>query len=124
MGAGQDGAPRTFTDSAKIALIGYHWPGNVRELRQALETAATRAGRRPIAPRDLPKLVTQPDPDSRQPCLSTLDEVEERHITAVLATTQGNRAMAARVLGVATSTLYNKMKHFEMVAAAQTKSLS
>ena len=41
-----------------------------------------------------------------------LAEVEKRHIMRVLASTSGNKTRAARVLGIDTKTLYNKLKSY------------
>ncbi len=114
MGPGTSGAPRTLTEGAKLALGNYHWPGNVGELRQVLETSATRAGQQPIAPRHLPRMVSSPESDPRQPNISPLNEVEKRHITAVLEAAQGNRAKAAQILGIAASTLYTKIRRHKI----------
>ncbi|MHC5064793.1 MAG: FHA domain-containing protein [Planctomycetota bacterium] len=114
MGPGTSGAPRTLTEGAKLALGNYHWPGNVNELRQVLETSATRAGQQPIAPRHLPRMVASPESDPRQPNISPLNEVEKRHITAVLEAAQGNRAKAAQILGIANSTLYMKIRRHKI----------
>jgi DNA-binding NtrC family response regulator/pSer/pThr/pTyr-binding forkhead associated (FHA) protein len=115
MGPSTDGAPRTLTDTAKRALLGYGWPGNTRQLHRALETAATRAGRQPIAPRHLPREIRDPTSTS-SPRLPTLTEVERRHIVQTLTTVGGNKRQAAAVLGIATSTLYEKLRRhkFEM----------
>lgn len=42
-----------------------------------------------------------------------LAEVEKRHILRVLASTGGNKTRAARVLGIDTKTLYNKLKSYK-----------
>jgi len=42
-----------------------------------------------------------------------LAEVEKRHLQRVLASTGGNKARAARILGIDTKTLYNKLKSYK-----------
>jgi transcriptional regulator with GAF, ATPase, and Fis domain len=63
------------------------------------------------------RLVGEADPNGdilRTP----LAEVEKRHILRVLSSTGGNKTRAARVLGIDTKTLYNKLKSYGSAAAA------
>jgi DNA-binding NtrC family response regulator len=54
----------------------------------------------------------EPDPES---LLSlSLAELEKRHILRVLASSRGNKTAAARVLGIDTKTLYNKLKGYQV----------
>ena len=46
-----------------------------------------------------------------QPLEEVRNEAERQHIRAVLRLTNGNRARAARVLGISRKTLWKKMKH-------------
>lgn len=111
MGSDPTGAPRTMTDRAKGLLCTYHWPGNVRELRVTLEGAAAKAGDKPIGPRHLPDEIQNPNPNDLSG-LPRLEDLERRHIRTVLARVGGNRARAAQVLGIAVSTLYERIKKY------------
>jgi transcriptional regulator with GAF, ATPase, and Fis domain len=54
----------------------------------------------------------------------TLAEVEKRHIQRVLASTGGNKTRAARILGIDTKTLYNKLKSYQSSEAVARKRMA
>ena len=85
----------------------YDWPGNVRELKNTLWRAVLLADGGPIEPRhlSLPQL-SSPEP----PGPLTLAEAESRAIAAALRATDGNKVHAAQLLGIARSTLLEKLK--------------
>jgi DNA-binding NtrC family response regulator len=90
--------------SALRAIERYEWPGNVRELENTLWRAALVAKGTSIEARHL----GLPQTASATPV--TLDEAERRAIRDALRFTEGNRVQAARVLGIARSTLLEKLK--------------
>ena len=91
--------PLEFTESATTAIAHYDWPGNVRELRNFIERALILGK----FPNDLSNEKTSTEaPDS------SLAEVERKHILSVLAQVEGNRAVAARRLGVSRKTIDRK----------------
>ena len=53
-----------------------------------------------------------------------LAEVEKRHIQRVLASTGGNKTRAARILGIDTKTLYNKLKSYKSSEQVARKRLT
>lgn len=114
LGTDPSGSPRLLTERTKRLLVAYNWPGNVRELRLVLEAAAAQAGDQPIAPRHLPPNIAA-EPAGATPEVVTLEEVERLHILEVLQRTGGNRMRASQLLGIATSTLYEKMKRYNIV---------
>jgi DNA-binding NtrC family response regulator len=96
---------------AMSALMAHDWPGNVRELRNVLERGAVVATGPVIQLADLglpSKAETAPRPGT----LASLEEVEKRHVAAVLAHTGGNVSQSARILGIDRVTLYNKMRKY------------
>ena len=95
------------------AIESYSWPGNVRELKNTLWRAALLAEGAAIEPRhlSLPRLA------SAQPAGPlTLAEAEHRAIVAALHATGGNKVRAAHLLGIARSTLLEKLKRLEQPA--------
>jgi DNA-binding NtrC family response regulator len=96
---------------AMAALMAHDWPGNVRELRNVLERGAVVATGQVLQLADLglvPKAPGAPRPGT----IASLEEVEKRHVQAVLSHTGGNVSQAARILGIDRVTLYNKMRKY------------
>jgi DNA-binding NtrC family response regulator len=95
-------------DAVKAVQL-YAWPGNVRELRNVLERAVVISGKKTLDVHDLRLSGGRaPDEDAQEPPL-TLEEVEKRHIERILRREHGNVSHAAKVLGLARSTLYQMM---------------
>ncbi len=65
----------------------------------------------------LRKMVSEGDEEG-EVLRTPLAEIEKRHILRVLASTNGNKTRAARILGIDTKTLYNKLKSYGSAAAA------
>jgi DNA-binding NtrC family response regulator len=96
---------------AMSALMGHDWPGNVRELRNVLERGAVVATGAVIQLADL-GLPTRADAPPKPGTMASLEEVEKRHVAAVLGHTGGNVSQSARILGIDRVTLYNKMRKY------------
>lgn len=111
LGPDTNGAPRALSDRAKNRLAAFPWPGNLRQLRQVLEQAAARAGTEPIQPRHLPAAIRDAT-EGDVVRVASLEDMERRHIRDVLARTGGNRSKTATLLGIASSTLYEKMRKY------------
>lgn len=104
-----------LTSSAAEKLLGYAWAGNVRELRNSIERAVALTSFEQITVEDLPErvrtyhrsqiLIASDDPSELPP----LEEVEHRYIVKVLESAGGNKALAARILGLDRKTLYRKL---------------
>ena len=97
----------TLSPEAEERLLKYDWPGNVRELRSLMEQAVIFAIGNVIQADELgfPQKESSADPDSQ-----LLEAVERRHILEVLKNCDGNKTVAAKVLGLARSTLVLKLK--------------
>ena len=97
---------------APLAQAGNHTvvAGSIDELRAKIEGAEFDA----VVIEDskvLKRLVSEADPEGELLKLP-LAEIEKRHIMRVVEHTSGNKTRAARVLGIDTKTLYNKLKTY------------
>jgi len=108
--------PIIMSADALRHLIDYRWPGNIRELRNVLERAILLAGDAPtLLPRHLPLDLRPRAAEKRAPRLAgdlSLKSAERMHIQRVLDQVKGNRARAARELGIPRSTLYKKLQEY------------
>ena len=110
-------APRgaQLTDDAARALMSYEWPGNVRELKNALWRAAILAEGRPIRAVHLGLGTAGRQTPSTPSTDLSLEAAERRAIEAALATTGGNKVRAAKLLGIARSTLQERIHRLAIV---------
>jgi DNA-binding NtrC family response regulator len=113
----QRGLPaRMVTPRAMRLLQEYRWPGNVRELANTMEQLSILAPLGAIDVEDLPENIRLPSEQSARagdgPAL-TLQAMERRHVDAVLRQARGNRAAAARLLGIDRNTLVRKLRQWE-----------
>ncbi len=108
------------TDTLHV-LAQHDFPGNVRELKNAIESAVLYETTDQLQPQSLPLHLTQGDSqvDTGDPADATvvlpLDEVERRAIVHALKVTDNNISDAARALGIGRSTLYRKLKQYNLL---------
>jgi len=110
------GPVRTISEDAMRRLIAYDWPGNVRELENAIERAVA-LGSGPILhvgdlPSNLQYPTTERTPDKDE--ILPLEELERRAILRTLRETGGDKLSAARMLGIGKTTLYRKLKQYDL----------
>ncbi len=98
-----------FTADALDILCSYQWTGNVRELRNVIERAVLLCQHGDI---DIGHLMLTCRQDTSKEKALSLSEVERSHIEHILKNTGGNRTKAAQILGIARSTLNEKIKQF------------
>jgi DNA-binding NtrC family response regulator len=97
-------------------LLDYRWPGNVRELQNAIQFAFVRCNGKVINPDDLPiELREAADPPARRGPNRKLDQ---EAVKSALLRTGGNKARAAKNLGVGRATLYRFLKDYPDLSAA------
>jgi len=107
--AAEYGKPiRGISPRAQILFARYTWPGNVRELDNVLAHACMMCESGIIDLADLPEHMTTPAAQAKveDEGLLPMAEVHRRHALRVLAAVHGNKAEAARVLGIHRATLY------------------
>ncbi|MDF1503639.1 sigma-54 dependent transcriptional regulator [Roseisolibacter sp. H3M3-2] len=103
-----------LAESSRAALEAYDWPGNIRELKNALWRASILADGAPIRPEHLGLTPAGAAATPVSTEVTTLAEAERRAISAALASTGGNKARAADVLGIARSTLLEKLRRLAL----------
>ena len=103
-----------ITDEALDALSTHRWPGNVRELENTLERAVVLCREDRVGLDDLPKHI---QPEGRGgpsrlvfPIGTALKEIEASAIRETLRHTGGDIKLAARLLGIATRTIYRRLE--------------
>lgn len=97
-----------FSDKALQVLKSYDWPGNVRELENIIQRLIIMTEGDSIGIPDLPSLMRFSALQGVSPN-RTLAEVEAEHIRIVLASVDGNKTRAAKILGITRKTLRDKL---------------
>jgi PAS domain S-box-containing protein len=96
--------PVRIAQEALNMLMDYAWPGNVRELQNAVQFAIVRCKGKVIRPDDLP--LELKDVVFEKPKRGPVRKLDAEKVKAALIKTGGNKARAAKVLGVGRATLY------------------
>jgi transcriptional regulator with PAS, ATPase and Fis domain len=124
----ETGIAHSLSDDALRTLVEYEWPGNVRELENSLDRACTLSSgpvihlgdlptqlqnfhlknRRPVA---VAPSVLNPAGSARGPVLP-LAQLEKQAILETLRKLNGDKLLAARLLGIGKTTLYRKLKEY------------
>jgi transcriptional regulator with PAS, ATPase and Fis domain len=118
---------KNISENAMRKLKTYHWAGNVRELRHAIERACGMSG-------PFEEVLHEQNFDFLNQGLTgigigesiiagicTLEEMEKVLLLRALKMTNGNRTSAAKVLGIARSTLFDMMKRHRIVGPRSTE---
>ena len=113
-----------FTTNPKISggispevmdiLLNYSWPGNVRQLENIIERACVLCVNDRIEISDLPTELRKSAGESTKSNSYNLRENEAFLIKDALSESKGNKAKAAKLLGINITTLYRKIKRFEL----------
>ena len=125
----QNGIAYTLSDEALRTMIEYSWPGNVRELDNSIERACALSSGPILNMADLPTqlqeyrrqsrpLTMHPAPATTQEAgqlsgsVVTIAEMEKQAILNTIRQLNGDKLMAARLLGIGKTTLYRKLKEY------------
>ncbi len=113
-----------FSEDAMLALTSYDWPGNVRELENAIEHAVvfTNGDRVPMSV--LPHNVSAFAETQHSLTFKVgtpIRELERQAIDITLQHTRGDKNMAARLLGIATRTIYRHLERRGQVQQEETE---
>ncbi|MBK9167359.1 MAG: sigma-54-dependent Fis family transcriptional regulator [Bryobacterales bacterium] len=104
------------SEDALKALMDYDWPGNVRELENAVERAVVSCRNHVLTSDNLQFLVeaNRSQPVWTIPPETTLQELERKAIIETLQRTRGNIKESASILGIDRSTLYEKIRRYDI----------
>jgi len=115
-----------FSSAAENLIASYNYPGNIRELENIIEHAVVLAENDEITEKDLPEFMLrgrlllgspeqpQTSVKTSESSVPTLADVEREHINFVLKLTSHNHTEAAKKLGISRSTLWRKMKEYNL----------
>lgn len=109
--------PPKLSGETKKIIEGYHWPGNVRQLENAMVCAVSLAKEGIIEPYHLPDEITNPVNPSASPLPDTAMPLKELEIVAIknaMKQADNNVGKAAGILGIGKSTLYKKLKLYNI----------
>ena len=105
-----------FSSEAMRLLLDYPWPGNVRELENSIEHTAVLAKRSKVEILDLPSAIRDAaQPVSSESSPGTIFENEKKLLREVLEECDWNKKKTALQLGISRSTLYEKLKKYQIM---------
>lgn len=102
-----------ITKSAMESMMRYHWPGNIRELRNMIEGAIALNETGIIDCIDLPEFIEKNSPLEGLPqkhLKTQMIEIERKILLDTIERCGGNKALAAKVLGIHRTALYKKLE--------------
>jgi len=104
-----------ITEDTYDALMNFVWPGNIRELKHAVERAVILAENRNLGITDFIPASHFKMVESKNLLDSVkMEDVEKKTILEALDNNEGNQSLAAKALGIGRTTLYRKMKKYDI----------
>jgi DNA-binding NtrC family response regulator len=123
--ARETGGSYTLSDDALRTMMEYDWPGNVRELENSIERACALTSGPVLHMGDLPtglqdfrmqtrrtQLPPEVSGESGESGILPLAELEKQAILTTVRQLNGDKLLAARLLGIGKTTLYRKLKEY------------
>jgi two-component system response regulator HydG len=129
----ETGSSHVFGEDAMRLMTEYDWPGNVRELENAIERACALSSGPILHMADLPsqlqdfrtqrqaEILSQMDEDDEEPrsrndglsgSIVSIADMERQAILGTIRQLNGDKLMAAKLLGIGKTTLYRKLKEY------------
>ena len=127
----ETGIVHRFSDDALRTMVAYDWPGNVRELETAVERACAMSSGPVVHMGDLPtqlqdlRMQARPAAMRSEPTdaaefgldldgvkIVPISEMERNAILGTIRKLNGDKLMAAKLLGIGKTTLYRKLKEY------------
>jgi DNA-binding NtrC family response regulator len=115
------GQERELSDDAMKSLLAYDWPGNVRELENCLQRACAMNSGPVIQVADLPGALNGGNghaivEEESSAKIIPISEMERKTILSTITQLNGDKLLAARLLGIGKTTLYRKLKEYDIQA--------
>lgn len=108
-----EGRVRGISPQVLEHFVRYPWPGNVRELKNCIKRGLAIGSGPEIEVKDLPKKIARVSNEGLEPPSSLkLRDLERKAILDALQFTNGDRAKAAKLLGIGKTTIYRKIKEY------------
>jgi DNA-binding NtrC family response regulator len=113
----ETGKVRSLSDAAIKAILAFDWPGNVRELENCIERACALSSGPVLQVIDLPSTISgtngyTPLDGEASSKIVPMSELEKRTILNTITQLNGDKLLAARLLGIGKTTLYRKLKEY------------
>ncbi|QAS52919.1 sigma-54 interaction domain-containing protein [Halobacillus litoralis] len=105
-----------FSQAVDNLFQKYRWPGNVRELENVIESSVHMTDNETIDFRDLPHHLHPDGPvtSEGQSLKEIVEQTEKRAVLKALEETDGDKSAAAKQLGIGKSSLYEKVKKYDL----------
>ena len=108
----------SVSEDVSTLLQRYHYPGNVRELENIINSAILLENSKELTRRSLPQYFLEATLKAKYTIADThyksITQVEKEHIERILKYTNGNRTMAAKILGISRVSLISKIKQYKI----------